>query len=142
VADEIFGDIMLVRVERLTLLLGAAGAVWAGWQWGWGGAAGMALGSVLSWINFRWLKGGVRAFSAAATVQPGAPAPRVPIGAYAKFIGRFALLAGAVYVILTRLPLRPVPVFAGLFACAAAVVVTVLYQLLASGVRQVTGGNS
>jgi hypothetical protein len=131
-AAEAFGDAMLVRVERLTLLLGIAGIGWAAWRWGWRGAAGMAAGAALSWINFRWLKGGVRAFTSNE---------RASIGAYLKFIGRFALLAGALYVILTRLPLPAVPVLSGLFACAAAVVVAIFYQVLYSSVRQVLGGN-
>ena len=139
-----FGDASLVRVERLTLLLGLGGAVWAAWHWGWRGAIGLAAGALLSWINFRWLKGGVQALGMAATAaaQPESTPPRVPVGAYAKFIGRFGLLLIAVYVILTRSPLLAVAVLTGLFASAAAVVLALLYELLVSGVRQTAGRSS
>ena len=38
---------------------------------GMAGKRGVALGAVISWINFRWLKGSVQAFGAAATAQAG-----------------------------------------------------------------------
>src|SRR3989304_10596374 len=101
-ANEPLGSATLRRIEWLTLALGGLGAVWAAWRWGWRGALGLALGALLSWVNFRWLKGSVRAFAAAAVVQTGTPAEvrtaPVPRSAYFKFFGRFALLLGAVYV--------------------------------------------
>lgn len=136
-ASEAFGSAALRRIEWLTLALGAAGSVAAGWRWGWRGALGLATGAILSWINFRWLKGSVLAFGRAATVSaaPGdkVQTARVPKSAYFKFFGRFALLLIAVYVILTGRVLPAVTVLAGLFASAAAVVVSLLWELLASG---------
>ena len=138
-SNEPFGAATLRRIEWLTLALGALGAVWAAWRWGWRGALGMALGAALSWVNFRWLKGSVRAFAAAAVVQTGTPAEvrtaPVPRSAYFKFFGRFALLLGAVYVILTRTWFPAISVLAGLFASAAGVVVGLVWELLSSGVR-------
>jgi hypothetical protein len=141
-ADEVFGTATLRRVEWLTLALGGLGAVWAALRWGWRGAAAVAVGTALSWLNFRWLKGGVHAFGKAATVDPGSPAARVPASAYVKFIGRFGLLLVVVYVILARSWLPPVALFAGLFASAAGVVVALVYELMSSGVRQGAGGGS
>jgi hypothetical protein len=141
-ASEGLGDATVRRVEWLTLALGGLGVAWAAWRWGWRGAAGMALGAGMSWVNFRWLKGSVRAFGAVATPHAGSEAVRVPVSAYLKFFGRFALLLGVVYVILTRPWFPAVAVLAGLFASAAAVIVGVIYELLLSGVRQGTGGNS
>ena len=138
-ANEPLGDATIRRVEWLTLGLGGLGVVWAGWRWGWRGAVGMALGAGIAWINFRWLKGSVRAFSQVATAQAGSEAGRVSVGAYLKFFGRFILLLGVVYVILTRTWFPAVAVLAGLFASAAAVIVGVIYELLLSGVRQGTG---
>jgi hypothetical protein len=143
VAIEVFGDAVMVRIERLTLLLGLAGTVWAAFRWGWRGAAGLALGALLSWVNFRWLKGGVHALGMAATAAQGSsPASRVSLSAYMKFIGRFGLLLGAVYVILTRSSLLAVGVLTGLFASAAAVILALLFELLRSGVRQAVGRSS
>jgi hypothetical protein len=137
--DEAFGSATLRRVEWLTLALGGLGTVLAALWWGWRGALGVALGTVLSWINFRWLKGGVHAFGKAATELAGSEAARVPKRAFVKFIGRFALLLVAVYVILTRSWVPPVAFFAGLFASAAGVVVALVYELLSSGVKQGVG---
>ncbi|MGB6546662.1 MAG: ATP synthase subunit I [Candidatus Acidiferrales bacterium] len=137
-ASEAFGTATLRRIEWLTLALGAVGAVAASWRWGWRGAVGLAIGAVLSWINFRWLKGSVLAFGRAATVAPATPSDsvqivRVPKSAYAKFFGRFALLLIAVYVILTHSFLPAVSVLAGLFASAVAVVLGILWELTTSG---------
>jgi len=101
------------------------------------------LGATLSWINYRWLRGSVQAFGAAAVAQTvsqtGGPAEAQPVsvprGAYFKFFGRFVLLLGAVYVILTRTWFPAMAVLAGLFASAAGVVVGVVFELLSSGVR-------
>jgi hypothetical protein len=141
-SPEALGNATVRRVEWLTLVLGGLGAAWAAWHWGWRGAVGLALGAGISWLNFRWLKGSVRAFGAVATAQAGVETVRVPVSAYLKFFGRFALLLGVVYVILTRTWFPAVAVLAGLFASAAAVVVGLVYELLISGVSQGTGGNS
>jgi ATP synthase I chain len=140
-ADEPFGTAALRRIEWLTLLLGGAGAAWAGWRWGWRGSAGLAIGAVVSWINFRWLKGSVQAFGRSATAQAGSQNVRVPVGAYIKFFARFALLLGILYVILTRSWLPMIPVLMGLFASAAAVVVALVYELVSSGVHQNASGS-
>lgn len=142
---EAFGTSTLRRIDWLTITLGAAGAVWAARYWGWRGGVGVALGAALSWINFRWLKSSVRAFGAVAPRPPqtapagslaaGNPdAPpvsivRVPLSAYAKFFGRFALLLGVVYVILTRSWLPALPVITGLFAAAGATVLALVFEL-------------
>ena len=140
-AAEPFGTAALRRIEWLTLVLGGAGAGWAGWRWGWRGSAAVALGAGISWINFRWLKGSVQAFGTAATAQAGSQQVRVPVLAYLKFFGRFALLLGTLYVILSRSWLPAVPVLGGIFAAPAAVVVALVYELLTSGMRQDASGS-
>ena len=140
--SEPFGSATLRRIEWLTLALGGLGAIWAGWRWGWRGSAGLAVGAVLSWLNFRWLKGSVQAFGRVATAQAGSASVSVPKSAYVKFFGRFALLVGTVYVILTRSWVPAIPVLAGLFASSAAVVLALIYELLWSGVRQDVSGRS
>jgi len=104
---------------------------------------------VLSWINFRWLKGSVQAFGSAATAQAvaaqsGSEPPksvRVPAGAYVKFFARIALLLGALYVILTHSWLPAIPVLAGIFAAPAATVLALVFELLSGGVRPNAGGS-
>jgi hypothetical protein len=51
------------------------------------------------------------------------------------------LLLGILYVILTRSWLPVIPVLAGLFASAAAVVLALVYELLSSGARQNASGS-
>lgn len=140
-ASEPFGSATLRRIEWLTLALGGLAAAGAGWRWGWRGGVGLAIGAALSWVNFRWLKGSVQAFGSAATAQAGSQNVRVPVSAYVKFFGRFALLLGTLYVILTRSWLPAIPVLAGIFAAPAAVVLALVYELLAGGVRQNAGGS-
>ena len=65
----------------------------------------------------------------------------MPVGAYLKFFGRFALLLGILYVILTRSWLPLVPVFMGIFAAPAAVVLALVYELVSGGVRQNVSGS-
>lgn len=137
---EPFGSATLRRIEWLTLAVGGLGAAWAGWRWGWRGSLGLAVGVALSWINFRWLKGSVQAFGKAATAQAGSQQVRVPVSAYFKFFGRFALLLGILYVILTRSWLPVIPALAGIFAAPAAVVLALVYELLSAGVQQKAGG--
>lgn len=138
-SSEPFGSAALRRIEWLTLVLGGLGTAWAGSRWGWRGSAGLAIGAVISWVNFRWLKGSVQAFGRAAAAQAGSEHVRVPVAAYIKFFARFALLLGILYVILTRSWLPVIPVLAGLFAAAAAVVLALVYELLSGGARQSAG---
>jgi ATP synthase I subunit len=138
-SSEPFGSAALRRVEWLTLVLGGLGGAWAGWRWGWQGSAGLAVGAVIAWVNFRWLKGSVQAFGRAAMAQAGSQNVRVPVAAYIRFFARFALLLGILYVILTRSWLPVIPVLAGLFASAAAVVLALVYELVSGGARQSAG---
>jgi hypothetical protein len=117
------------RIEWMTLALGAAGGVFAGVRWGWRPGAGVALGAVLTWLNFRWLKQGVGALVTISTGQSGSDQARVPRTVYFKFFGRFALLLLVVYAILSRSILPVAAVLAGLFAVVAAVMIELLFEL-------------
>ena len=118
------------RIERLTLALGLAGAVFGFIRWGWRSGAGVALGACLMWLNFRWLKQGIGALVRLSTAQAAQERVRIPRGVYVKFFGRFALLLIVVYVILARSVL-PVPaVIVGLFAVVAAVMAELVWELV------------
>ena len=121
------------RIEWFTLALGLAGAAFAVARWGWRPGAGVALGSALTWLNFRWLKQGAGALVAVSTAQAGSDQARVPRTVYLKFFGRFTLLLLVVYVILSR-SLLPVPaVLCGLFAVVAAVMIELIFELARGG---------
>jgi hypothetical protein len=141
-ADDIYSR-AIARISVTTIVLALAASTYLLIAQGWRSALALLIGAGLAWINFRWLKGGVAAISVPATdVTSGAametivsvPAPKVPVAAFAKFIGRFALLLGVVYVILSRSLLPAVPLFAGLFTTVAAALVQMIF-LLGAGVR-------
>lgn len=118
------------RIEWLTLVIGAAATLALAVRWGGRSAAGLALGALLAWGNYRWLKQGVTAMVKSSAAQADAAKPRVPKRVYVKFFGRFALLVAVVYVILSRSWLPLGPVLAGLFTLVAAVLLELLYELL------------
>src|SRR5262245_34885820 len=104
----------LASRRMLSVMLGVAVAgsmllwAWRGWTWG----AGFAVGSFLSWLNFRWLKRAVNTLS-------GAERPSRQAGFLAAF--RYLLLGGGVYAILAYTPISAPAALAGLFVAVAAV---------------------
>lgn len=137
--SEAYYRVVERRIERLTLMLGAAGAAYAGWRWGWKYAAGVAAGSVLMWLNFRWLDQGVGALLQAAAQSEGQPV-RNSRWIYARFVGRMALLIGALYVIFKGAWLPGRAILAGLFTLIAGVVLELFYEL-ATGFREPGAGS-
>jgi ATP synthase I subunit len=120
------------RIAWLTPVFGAvasAAAAFAGSRlW----AAGLLIGAVLAWLNFRWLRRGLDALVAASAAQAGAAKPRVPLGAYFAAVFRYGLIALLVYVIfmILRVPLASMVV--GMCALAAAAIAASVYELLHS----------
>ena len=117
------------RIEYVTLGVGGAGAIAALF---WGGilaGVGVAVGAVLGWLNYRWLKQGVGALAGVAKAQEGARKVRVPRSVYFKFIGRYVLLILAAYVILTRFHVPAVSLLAGFGALVLAVLGEIVWQL-------------
>jgi predicted membrane-bound spermidine synthase len=117
------------RIEFLTVGMGASAALVAGFLWGVKAGASIALGAALSWLNYRWMKQGVGALIPLATAQAGAEKVKIPKSVYFKFLGRYALLLVAAYVILSRLRLPATFLIAGLFAVVAAVMLELLFEL-------------
>lgn len=118
------------RIERLTLVIGAAAALYSGWRWSWAHAVGILAGTALAWINYRWLKQGLDALAKLSTAQEGPEKVRVPKRVYAKFIGRYALIIVVVCVIFLGSLLPPISVLGGLFALVAAALLGILYELV------------
>jgi small-conductance mechanosensitive channel len=118
------------RISILTLILGAAAALpvayFHSWRWG----AGIFIGAVLAWFNFRWLKQGVDTLTEAATAQAGQPQPRIPILTYFKALFRYGLIAMAVYVIFAYLNVPVLSMVFGLCALGAATMVVSVHGIL------------
>lgn len=130
------------RIERLTWILGIAGAGFAEVRYDWRMGAGVLAGTAVGWLNFRWLKQGIG--SAVETMartarEAGEPSPgpadrrsaaKIPKRIYVWFLGRYVLLLAAVYVILSARFVAGMAILAGLFAIVAAVLGELLYQVL------------
>jgi hypothetical protein len=120
------------RISLLTLLLGALVAApvafFHNWPWG----LGILIGSALAWLNFRWLKQGLDALTAAATAQFGHEKAHVPIAAYFKALFRYALIALIIYVIFKYLHVPALSMVCGLCALGAATLLVSVHSILRS----------
>ncbi len=129
-ADEVAGAAMERRIAWLTLLLGfAAAAILALLrQRPW--ATGLAIGTVLAWLNFRWLKRGLDALVLASEAQRGREKPQVPLATYFAAVFRYGLLALAVYAIFKYLHVPLGSMVVGLCALAAATIGASVWEIL------------
>jgi len=99
---------------------------------------GVVAGGALVAISYRGIKGAIDALTAAA-----GGGSRGGVGAamgLVKFFTRYAILAAAAYVIMARLRLPPVAVFAGASALVIAAAIEAVRHLL-HGLRDRTGTN-
>jgi hypothetical protein len=130
VAETIAGAQTERRIGWLTLLFGfAAAAIVAALQrraW----AAGLAIGTVLAWLNFRWLKRALNALVVASTAQQGREKPRVPLTTYFAALFRYGLLGLTVYVIFIYLHVPLGSMVLGLCALAAAAIAASVWEIL------------
>ena len=111
----------LRRVERDALIACAAiaAAAWAVARGNVQAPLGVFGGGALAWISYRGIKGGIDALTGAEGAGTGV---RMAIG-LVKFFTRYAILAVAAYVIMARLRLPPLAVFAGASSLVVAVAV-------------------
>ena len=118
------------RIAWLTLLFGFAAAGTAAvlrhnlW------AAGLAIGTALGWLNFRWLKRALDALVVLSTAQQGREKPKVPITTYLAALFRYGLLGLTVYVIFMFLHVPLGSMILGFSALAAAAIVASVWEIL------------
>ena len=117
-------------IARLTLFLGAFAALPVAWFYGptWG--AGILIGAILAWFNFRWLRQGLDALTSASTAQAGQPNPQVPVTTYFTALFRYGLIGLAVYVIFKYLNVPILSMIFGLCALGAATMAVSVYEIL------------
>jgi len=118
------------RIAWLTLLLGLTAALAAVLVRRWAWAGGLAIGTALAWLNFRWLRRGLDGLVTASIAQSGAEKPRVPTLTYALMILRYGLIALAVYVIFEVLKVPLLSMVLGLCALGAATIAASVYEIL------------
>jgi small-conductance mechanosensitive channel len=130
VAEPVAGALTERRIAWLTLLFGftAAAVLAVAYRREW--AAGLAIGTVLAWLNFRWLKRGLDALVLASKAQEGREKPQVPLSAYFTAIFRYGLLALAVYVIFEYLHVSLGSMIVGLCALAVATIAASVWEIL------------
>ena len=118
------------RIGWLTLLFGfAAAAVVAVLRYKrW--AAGLAIGTVLGWLNFRWLRRAADALLAVSTAQEGPEKPKVPLTTYLAALFRYGLLGLTVYVIFVYLHVPLGSMILGFCALAAAAIAASVWEIL------------
>ena len=140
------GERVLHRIALLTLVFGIATAIVAMALHRADWAKGLAGGAVLGWLNFRWLRRGIRAMLSAARAQAETP-PTVPADAgqppeksgklgismaasYLALLFRYALVALGVYVIFVYLHVPLVSIGLGLCALIAAIMTASVWEVL------------
>jgi hypothetical protein len=119
-------------VRRIEWMIGAAGAVCAVavlWPLGWAAAVGVLLGTLMGWINFRWLAASVNAIGErivkVKSQEHGA-------AVVARGVGRIFLIALFAYVIFTY-SLRGLAGFlAGLAMPVIALMCEAMYEFVAN----------
>jgi hypothetical protein len=113
---------MLRRVERNAILACAvmAALACAIARGDVAAAAGVLGGGALVWISYRGIKGGIDVLVGGATGRVN-----IAIG-LVKFFTRYAILAVAAYVIMARLRMPPLAVFAGASSLVIAVAIEAL----------------
>jgi hypothetical protein len=90
---------------------------------------GIAVGTFLAWLNFRWLDQTLAALVTVATAQVDSPQSRVPAPIYWKFAGRYVLMALGIYVIVHYFAVPLLSVVLGLLALGAGAMAGSLYEV-------------
>jgi uncharacterized membrane protein len=99
-SDLLFNS-SLRRLERMIPALAIAASLVMGFKIAWPVGLGFLAGAAVAYINFRWLKSTVMAFSDAVT-QTGPPRSRPSV--VLRFLTRFVLIAVGAYVIFVSYP--------------------------------------
>ena len=131
-ASDRFYASALSRIRNFMLVLGPLVSTAAWIKFGPRAAIGVALGSVIAFLNFQWLKGGVSGLADRVTNTGKQQSGK---GIVARFLLRYVLLGLAAYAILTSFPASLRGLFAGLFLPVGAIVCEAVYELYVAVVR-------
>ena len=132
-ADTSQSELTERRIAQYTLAIGCVGSVAASFLYSIRTGAGLLIGAVLAWANFRWLERVMGAVARASTAQADSPEARVPIGAYFGLFARYALIAAVVYVIFSLFKIPVLSMVVGLCALGAAAMLATLVEVLDPG---------
>jgi hypothetical protein len=118
------------RIARITLIVGGLASVGAGILFSVRVGAGVLIGALLAWINFRWLERAMDSVARASSAQEGSPEARVPVSSYLGMFARYALIAAVVYVIFSRLRIPVLSMLVGLCALGVAAIFATVWEVL------------
>ena len=125
-ASDRFYASALSRIRNFMLVLGPLVSTTAWIKFGPRAAIGVALGSVIAFLNFQWLKGGVSGLADRVTNTGKRQSGK---GIVARFLLRYVLLGLAAYAILTSFPASLRGLFAGLSLPVGAIVCEAGYEV-------------
>ena len=115
----------LDRIRRVMLVLAVVATLVCWWRFGGRFALGLALGCVVAYLNFHWLKSGVEAL-ADRIVEAGKS--QSGKGIVLRFLLRYVLMGLVAYGILTVSPASLYGLFVGLFLPVAAIACEAAYE--------------
>lgn len=125
-AGERFYSRALDRIRWFMLGIGLVAVAVAFWWFGLRFGIGLALGCVIAFVSFFWLKRAVGGFVDRAA---GAPTSQSGSGIVARFVLRYVLMAIAAYAVLTVSPASLSGFLAGLFLPVAAILCEATYDV-------------
>jgi len=140
--ESLPGVHLLHRIACLTLGLGLAATLAAAILHNNDWAKGIACGTVLGWLNFRWLRRGMLAIvntagvksenprEARETSESAAKSKGSPRATYLAALFRYALIAVAVYAIFYYLHVPLASIGLGLCALGAATITASVWEVL------------
>ncbi len=123
-ADDFYAR-TIERVQRIMIVISVAALVTAQIYFGWRVSLGVALGSIISYVNFHWLKTGVAGL---ADLAANSATPTSSRGTVMRFLVRYFLMAVLGFVILTVSRESLYGFFAGLLVTVAALLCEAAYE--------------
>jgi small-conductance mechanosensitive channel len=118
------------RISKLTLILGAVASAGACLLFSFRVGVGVWIGAMLAWLNFRWLEGALDALVQVSVGRADSAEVRLPIGAFCRLFGRYALIAVVVYVTFSVFKISVLSILVGLCALGLASISASLYEIL------------
>ncbi|MGD0545365.1 MAG: ATP synthase subunit I [Candidatus Acidiferrales bacterium] len=117
------------RIAWLILVLGFLGAAAVFVVKSRRAGAGIAIGTFLSWLNFRWLDQSLGVVATVTTAKAGTAQARTPASFYWKIGGRYVLIAAVIYVTVHYFAVPLLSELAGLLSLGAGAIVGSLYEV-------------
>jgi hypothetical protein len=119
------------RIAQLTLVFGAIASASACLLVSVRVGAGLGIGAILAWLNFRWLEGALDVLVRVSVCRADAVKVRPTTGAFFRLFGRYALIAAVVYVSFSVFKIPVLSSLVGLCALGLATISASLYEIVA-----------